>query len=88
MRPQFLDRWGSFSGRGGKAPPTPAPTSAQRATLMRMHAEGRTQVGIANAIGVPRSQIRCWYGRFGLVPLSRLAGHMTGRADTRARASL
>jgi Homeodomain-like domain len=86
MRPQFRDRWGSFSGRGGRPPPTPEPTLEQRATITRMHGEGRTQVAIADALNVPRSQVRCWYARMGIAPLSRIEGHMIGRANTRERA--
>jgi hypothetical protein len=85
MRTKFRTRWGSFSGRGGKKPPAPEPTLSQRATLTRMHTERRTQVAIADALSVPRSRVRIWYARMGITPLSRLDGHMTGRAASRAK---
>ena len=74
--------------RGGSKPPAPEPNSNQVKILMTMQREGRTQVSIADALGVPRSRVRIWYRRRGLEPLPRLEGHMIGRADARARASL
>ena len=69
----------------GRKPPAPEPTNNQIEVLMAMQREGRTQVAIANALGVPRSRVRIWYQRRGLAPLTRLEGHMIGRADARAR---
>jgi hypothetical protein len=69
----------------GRKPPAPEPTNNQIKVLMAMQREGRTQVAIANALGVPRSRVRIWYQRRGLAPLTRLEGHMIGRADARAR---
>ena len=74
--------------RRGPKPPAPEPTSEQSKTLMAMYVRGRTQVSIAEALNVPRSTIRIWYKRRGFEPLPRLEGHMIGRADARARASL
>ena len=88
MRGQFRDGWAVNRGyRGGKKPPVPDPTQEQARTLSRMHAEKRTQVAIANELGVPRTRVRIWYRRRELAPLSRIDGHMIGRADARERAS-
>jgi hypothetical protein len=70
--------------RGRKAP-APEPTNNQIKVLMAMQREGRTQVAIANALGVPRSRVRIWYQRRGLAPLTRLEGHTIGRALSRQR---
>lgn len=88
MRSQFRDRWGTqgFKRRTGRGVHVPDPTPTQAKIIHQMHGELRTQVAIAEELGVPRSRIRIWYARRGFLPLSRLAGHLTGRADTRARA--
>ena len=88
MNTQHRERWGSFSGRGGKKPPAPEPNSNQVKILMSMQRDGRTQVSIAEVLNVPRSRVRIWYRRRGLAVLPRLEGHMIGRADARARAAL
>jgi DNA-directed RNA polymerase specialized sigma24 family protein len=66
--------------RGGYAP---TPTSSQAATLSRMYRERRTQVEIADTLGVPRTRVRIWYHRFGFTALPRTEGAAAGRAAAR-----